>query len=271
VAVDRTQGLVAVSSGVALKLYDLWSGKPKADLPGCASVLRGGLAFDGGRLVVACENEVAVVDVTAGKLQPVPDVVSEPITAVAFAPGRFAVGQYDGVIRVHSLAGGDRVDIAVPGPPIDVKSLALSPDGSRVAVAWVQGSVWHWKVAASSAPERLVRHPSESDAVVFSADGRYLAEEGEPHQTTVWDFESTPAKEIARVRNGDWIKQLAFTADGSWLTRGGSDGLEVAEVRGPRRVALDTSGQVEDVALDSGRTLVAAVERKGRLTVWAPK
>jgi hypothetical protein len=25
------------------------------------------------------------------------------------------------------------------------------------------------------------------------------------------------------------------------------------------------------VALDSGRTLVAAVERKGRLTVWAPK
>jgi hypothetical protein len=28
VAVDRTQGLVAVSSGVALKLYDLWSGKP---------------------------------------------------------------------------------------------------------------------------------------------------------------------------------------------------------------------------------------------------
>ena len=65
------------------------------------------------------------------------------------------------------------------------------------------------------------------------------------------------------------MKQIRFTPDGKWLARGGSDGLELAEIAGPKRVALDTRGAVEDVAFDEQSGVLAAADRDGRLTVWA--
>ena len=50
---------------------------------------------------------------------------------------------FEGLVEI----GADVVEIPVPGPPIDVKSLALSPDGSIIAVAWIQGSIWWWRTA----------------------------------------------------------------------------------------------------------------------------
>ena len=74
-----------------------------------------------------------------------------------------------------------------------------------------------------------------------------------------------------KIRNGAWLKRIRFTSDAKWLVRGGSDGLELAQIDGPRRVVLDTRGAVEDVALDEHGATIAAVDRDGRLTVWAPR
>jgi WD40 repeat protein len=179
-------------------------------------------------------------------------------------------GHRDGAIRIYSLdaAATPPIEIRVPGPPIDVKSLALTRDGARLAVAWVQGSIWWWDVSKPSESHDLVRHESESDALAFSDDGALLAEEGAQNETTLWSL-SPSATEKAKVHNGNWVKRIAFTRDGKWLVRGGSDGLELAEIGGPKRVALDTRSPVEDLALDELGSTLAAVDRDGRLTVWA--
>lgn len=269
VAISSKLSRVAFASKDSIEVYDLANGKHLATPAKCNSTVHTGLAFHAGRLFVVCEN--GVVSVEAKKLaenKPFP-IASSRVSAASFQGSRLVLGHRDGVVRVYDLDAGTKVEVPIPGPPIDVKSFALTADGSRLAVAWVQGSIWWWDTQKPSEPHDLVRHETECDALAFSPAG-LLAEEGAKNSTTVWEL-GNPPSEKGKVRNGDWVKRIHFTRDGKWLVRGGSDGLELAEIAGPKRVALDTRSPVEDVALDELGMRAAAVDRTGRLTVWFVK
>jgi len=269
VALSSKLGRVAFISRETIELFDLRTGKSVASGNKCKDAVHAGAAFVGTNLVVICEKSVLVLDPKTLAAKPPPNVNASRATAGAIVGTRLVIGHRDGVIRIYSLDGSSApIEIRVPGPPIDVKSVALSRDGARLAVAWVQGSIWWWETAKTSEFHDLVRHDKESDALAFSDDGSILAEEGMPNETTLWSFASSPT-EKGKVHNGNWVKRIAFTRDGKWLVRGGSDGLELAEIGGPKRVALDTRSPVEDVALDELGATIAAVDRDGRLTVWA--
>jgi WD40 repeat protein len=269
VALDRALGRVAFASEEGVRAYELSSGRQLAATKPCSEILHRGLAFVGGKLLVACDASIELLE--PNKLQKLAPLAihASKLTAISVAFPRVAAGHRDGVVRIYSLDGKPTIEIPVPGPPIDVKSLALTRDGSRIAVAWTQGSIWWWDTLKPEVPNDLVRHESESDALAWSRDGALLAEEGARHQTTIWSFQSTPSH-AAKLKNGAWIKDFCFSHDGKWLARAGSDGLELAELAGPRRVALDTRAAVEDVALDERGAILAAADRDGRLTVWAP-
>jgi WD40 repeat protein len=266
VAVSSRLGRVAYSSGNGVVLYELSGGRQLATVAAPTDVVRGGLAFAEGMLVVVTEQSVQAFQGTRPVKLPV-RIHESRITAAHLSFPRLAAGHNDGVIRIYGLDGSSTVEIPVPGPPIDSKSLALTRDGTRVAVAWIQGSVWWWDLARPGEFHDLVRHKSESDSLAFSDDGQLLAEEGETNYTTVWNTRGTPAP-LYKLRNGAWVKRMFFTRDAKWLVRGGSDGLELCEVAGPRRVALDTRGAVEDIGLDEQGALLVAADRDGRLTVW---
>lgn len=268
VSIDRELGRVAVATGRPVELFDLRTGKDLGSVDSCRKVVRGGITFEKGKLLVVCERSLQLFDGKKLARLHAPRINPSPVTASAVAWPHVALGHHDGVIRIYDLDGADTIQIHVPGPPIDVKTMAMTPDGSRVAVAWVQGSIWWWNTKAPNVPHKLVRHESEADAISFNATGTLLAEEGEPRYTTVWSFVGTPA-EKTRIRNGRWVKRIWFTKDSKWLVRGGSNGLEIAQIDGPQRVALDTSGMVEDVAMGDRLATIAAVDRAGRLTLWA--
>src|SRR5690606_36008371 len=153
---------------------------------------------------------------------------------------------------------------------IDVKSLALDSERERLAVAWVQGSIWWWKLSAPTVFHKLVRNENESDSLAFAPDGT-LAEEGRPGLTTLWRLDAEgDAEQRSEIGNGAWLSQFLFTRGSSWLVRGGSDGVDLAEVNGSRRLVLDTAGQVEDIAMDESGALIASGDRAGRLMLFAP-
>ncbi|MEZ4372959.1 MAG: WD40 repeat domain-containing protein [Polyangiaceae bacterium] len=267
VAVERKSARVAAAvEGSPVKLYDYWSGKSAGVSATCTDVLRGGVYLLDGKLIVVCANRLEQYQVQGMKELPAPDLADSRATAVTLAWPWLAVGHHDGVIRLYNLKDDKRLEIAVPGPPIDVKSLALSKDGSTLAVAWVQGSIWWWKVAEPELPHPLTRYESESDALTFDSTGQWLAEEGEKALTSIWSFEGEPNRRYQR-KHGAWIKRMYFTRDGKWLLRGGSHGVDLVEVAGEHALSL-TAGLVEDVALDPDQTSVAAVDRKGRLSLW---
>jgi hypothetical protein len=197
------------------------------------------------------------------------DVHGASITAAALASRKLALAHRDGVVRVHDLASGELIEVIVPGPPIDVKSLAIDAAGERVAVAWVQGSIWWWELKQPEVFHKLVRNENESDSIAFAPNGSF-AEEGRPSFTTLWrfDVEQEPRK-VGELRNGDWVKRLLFTRDSLWLVRGGSHGLDLAEASGPKRVVLDSAGRVEDVAMDETGSVIVVGDRLGRLLAFA--
>jgi hypothetical protein len=267
VALSRSLGRVAFANKEGVELFELASGKSAGRVQRCRDVVRGGLAFHGTDLIIVCEK--SVVRVNAHRRTDSPDLAvnAAPVTAATFVGSRMALGHRDGVIRVYALDGGATTEVRVPGPPIDVKSLSLTRDGSRLAVAWVQGSIWWWDLAKPDAFHDLVRHEQESDALAFSGDGALLAEEGAPNAITLWQLGAAPSAK-AKVKHGSWVKRILFTSDGKWLVRAGSAGLELAEIGGPKRVALDTRDPVEDAAFDENSAALGAVDRQGRLTVW---
>ena len=268
IALSRKHRRVAYASRKHIALYDLSSGKLLSKATPCNDVVHTGLGFVGAKLYLVCDDQL--VTYAADKLVAVqsPGVADAKVTAAAFAADRLALGHRDGVVRVYDLRQGSSVEIKVPGPPIDVKSLALSRDGKRVAVAWVQGSVWWWELSAPDKFHKLVRHEAESDALAFDPSGQTLAEEGARHTTTLWDL-ADPPKARVKLQGGDWIKQILFSPDGKWLVRGGSDGLHLSEINGPRRIVLEASSKVEDVAADETFSTLAAADRDGRLSVWS--
>lgn len=271
VAVSGRLGRVVFNSDQGTHVFDLASGKAQGRLETCKDVVRGGMFFYETKLLLVCRDAVEWHSVTEAKKLGELEVSEAAITAAALSGHRVALAHHDGVVRVHDLESGQRIDIVVPGPPIDVKSLALDATGSRLAVAWIQGSVWWWELDRPNQFHKLVRNESESDSVAFAASG-LLAEEGRSGFTTLWKLaRDAPAMQTHEIRNGAWIKRLLFTQDGEWLVRGGSDGLDLAEVGGPKRLVLDTAGQVEDVAMDEQGSVIASGDRVGRLMVFAPR
>ena len=268
VAIDRRLARVAFASRDGVSVHDLNSGKRLGGGRWCKETVHTGLGFVGDQLVVVCAEGLVSLDARTLKRRASPKLPSAAITAAAFSGKRLALGQRDGVVRIVDFSGGAMREVPVPGPPIDVKSLALSRNGERLAVAWVQGSVWWWDTKTPRESHRVVRHDRESDALAFNKDATLLAEEGARHQTTLWHLREQP-KLSAKVKNGDWVKQIRFTRDDRWLVRGGSDGLELAEVGGAKRVVLDARGNVEDVALGERGEFLVAADRDGRLSLWA--
>ena len=271
VAVTSSLGRVLYSSDRGSSVFDVRTGKAAGELDACDDVVRGGAFFYAGKLLIVCRDAVEFHSVTELQKLSELEVNEAAITAAALAGSRLALAHRDGVVRVHDLASSKLIEVVVPGPPIDVKSLALDPATDRLAVAWVQGSIWWWKLSEPAVFHDLVRNENESDSIAFAPDGT-LAEEGRQGFTTLWRFgPGGTGEKRSEIQNGAWVKRFVFTRDSSWLVRGGSDGMELAEVNGSRRLVLDTAGQVEDLAMDETGALIASADRAGRLMLFAPR
>ena len=269
IAVSRALGRVAVSGGSETQLFELATGNPAGKISeGCGRVLHRGLGFGGGNLVLACEDKLDVID--AASRTKIKSVRIEPskVQACAIAWPRVALAHEDGVIRIYSLDGAAERQVPVPGPPIEVTSLALSRDGERVAVGWTQGSVWWFETQKPSEPHKVAKGSSHVSAVAWSHDGALLAEGSPSFHVAVWKT-GPPSANVGTFKVGSWTNGLAFTQDGTWLFHGGSDGFAVGEVGGT--AAHELAGHadaIEDVAIDEAGIHVVTTDRDGHVDAW---
>ncbi|KAH6896348.1 hypothetical protein BKA70DRAFT_1438269 [Coprinopsis sp. MPI-PUGE-AT-0042] len=148
-----------------------------------------------------------------------------------------------------------------------VRALALSPDGTSVAVASPNGLVRRWDLSTG---EEIKGHTSRVNAVACSPDGTHIVSSSNDKSVRVWD-PSTGGK--ARVFNGhdDSIWAVAYSPDGSHVVSGSDDksvrvwNLSTGE---NERVLQGHTDFVRAVAYSCDGTHIASGSYDNSVRVW---
>lgn len=237
----RLVALDADDSGTATAaIWDLVSGQAvrAAKLSVAAVELRGdAFSPDGTRIATSQgDGSVKVWDTETGKL-----ILARPGRAGDFIPlaltsdgARLASGGSDAIVHIWDLTTGDELrvlnantDTAIlehTGNYFGLTALAFSRDGTRLAVASVNGTVRLWDVASGKTISTLCCDTAQADSVAFSPDGTRVATGSQDGNVIVWDASSGRVL-FTFVHNTNVVTSVAFSPDGARLAVGGEIGL----------------------------------------------
>ncbi|WTF40714.1 WD40 repeat domain-containing protein [Streptomyces sp. NBC_01604] len=200
--------------------------------------------------------------------------------------------------------GSGRPEPIKLGGEFEAKSVAVRPDGRKMAFGGDDHKVWLWTKPWSS-PKTLHQHREDVSAVAYTATGELVtgsvdrdvlvwrdgrAVETLRHPDTVWDVR--PAGRFVVTRAGDnvvriWrlpspmveagqgnIQAVAYRPDGKLLATAGWDGTvglwSTTDPRHPRLIRrIETGGEVVfALALADRGRLLATGDKRGQLTLW---
>ena len=133
-------------------------------------------------------------------------------------------GGFDGV-QVRDVPTGQLVSCGWFGG--ELVAVAISPDGSRVAVAGDPAAINVLDATTGKVLHALQGHTGAFnwpqvpvEAVAFAPDGRLLASGGRDHTVRLWDAVDGRAGRVFD-RHSVPILAVAFSADGRWVASGG--------------------------------------------------
>jgi WD40 repeat protein/serine/threonine protein kinase len=123
-------------------------------------------------------------------------------------------------------------------PATEVKSLALSKDGLRVAEGLASGDVLVWDITTGEEAAHFKGHTGFVHSLAFSPDGRRVLSGGGDKVLRLWDIAG--GKELLRyMGHKGAVTSLAFSPDGQLAVSGSEDG-EVRVWRIPPSAKEDT-------------------------------
>jgi WD40 repeat protein/serine/threonine protein kinase len=166
-------------------------------------------------------------------------------TAVFSSDGRLlAYSTEDGAVHLWDVGAGAEARV-LPGPAVQVRALAFSPDGKRLAAgaAHPENSVRLWSVPAGEEVAVLRGHQNEVSAVAFSPDGKRLASGSMDKTGRLWDAMTGKLVTVLKGHTG-YLQKTAFSPDGKRLATASDDGT----------VRLWNAANGESVAVLRGHT-----------------
>ncbi len=148
-----------------------------------------------------------------------------------------------------------------------INALALSHDGTKIAIATNQVSTMHVAPFGESFGHHL--HGAEVTSVAWSPDGAWIASGGGDSSIRFFDFDAED--DFVLEGHTDWVRGIAFSPDGTWLVSGGDDGMvrvwDVAER--VERMSLEAHPDwVRAVAVSPDGRCIATACDDGRVRIW---
>ena len=156
--------------------------------------------------------------------------------------------------------------LAAFSSPAQLRSAALSPDGTRVVTAANDGVARIWTVPGGRElrPPRPVKHALAVVSASFSADGSRLLTAGNDQTARIWDVRT--GRELVSLRgHGSELASAVFDPDEQWVATAGTDD-------GTARVWDAVTGQQLAVFHHPhpADVVTATFDRSGRLVLtWA--
>lgn len=225
----------------AVRLIDVRSGRvrqlPQGDRAGVSRLV---FTPDGATLAAGDESGAVVVwDVRSGTVRERFSGHTDEVTGIdVSADGRtLFTASHDARVIAWDLAGDRRLARPFdPGPPFDIedtspRGLAISPDGSRLAVTQKDGTVDLLDTRTLAPRGRFHALDGYAAAVEFSPDGRLLAVTGENGRVTLWDARTLRAAGELRELPVAHAQALAFSPNGGLLAGATVDGPTTSETQ----------------------------------------
>jgi WD40 repeat protein len=265
----------------ALRVIPLAAEQPGRDeKPGSVSDV--GFSPDGSRYFVLQGDKARVHDTATGR-----ELYSAVAEGAGFARGdaralnaEWFVAMGPKQVTFHTIDSG-RVEAGYDRPKTkwDVRKVAFSPDGKRVAAhlgfaAGVYDVVTGRESVRLDGQPEMVRGPDvgpTGSQVVWSPDGKKLAAVGTVVNTgtkgaAVWDLETGKLVQVFVPKLDDVLSAVAFGADGTLVAVGFKDRVEVWDL-GPQPVKKNpvkkfgTAGPVTAAAYSEDGKLLAVGTR----------
>lgn len=103
-----------------------------------------------------------------------------------------------------------------------IRSLAWSPDGSRIASASYDNTVKVWDAFTGLNLLTYTEHSAWIQAVAWSPDGTYIASGGQDYSVRIWDA-ATGKNRVPPIVHGDWVESLAWSPDSAYVATADGD------------------------------------------------
>lgn len=191
-----------------------------------------------------------------------------PVTGVAFLSDGIHLVSADanGQVRVWNLTTA-RVETTLEAGA-EVTQLAVSPDGSRVAVALRTGTITIWTLADVSQPLNIPAHQGAANSVAFSLDGRTIATGGDDALIKFWD--ASTGGVVAELAHNGAVRDLAYSLDGSRLASVADDqSLYLWDVASRSIVnQFPTAGVMQTVAYSRDGSRLVMGGEGGTIIIW---
>ncbi len=249
-----------------------------AESPGHEQIVRA-LAFSrDGRWLASGDDRGAVrLWNGQGDLQRTVRRHAMPIRALSFSSdgSLIADGSDDGIAVVWETATGNRrQQLQMNRPGDGIESVALSPDGTRLAAGGLgtlkrEETLIVWDVPLGKVLWVGSAHPGSVGGLAFAPDGMRLASGGRDNAIRFWDARA--GKVMAESGGGAALPALGFSPDGALLASGSADGavrLWNAASGALERVLEGPGGRVNALAFSPDGKWLAGGGARGGVRVW---
>ena len=183
----------------------------------------------GGDMLAVGSRDGKIALWQGGKSSVLTSDISVPAERVAFSPENSLIAAaYPGKgVRVFYPHAGTAAN-AWTTHVADAGSVAVSPDGTRLAIGTADGAVSLWSAADATqlgiVPAEL-RHKAAVLDLAFRPDGRQLASASADHTVKLWDVsKGIPTVLATLCGHSSTVSRVAFTPGGDFLASAGADG-----------------------------------------------